>query len=66
MINVEPRHGVAHDMVNMLQNNLLPAKYALNQKITLQGAKYLDYEKVHQVFVSFYRGSINHFILLIS
>ena len=35
MINVEPRHGVAHDIFNMLLNKLLQTQYALNQEITL-------------------------------
>jgi hypothetical protein len=35
MINVEPRHGVAHDIFNMLLNSILRAKYALCQEITL-------------------------------
>jgi hypothetical protein len=34
MINVEPRQGVAHDMLNILINNLLRVKSALSQEIT--------------------------------
>ena len=46
MINVEPRHGVAHDMSFMLLNNLLQRLIALSQKITSEAGFVLKCEQI--------------------